>query len=126
MCIRDRLHTVIGCVGGKVVDPRDIELLDGVKEVIKITSSYKLVSRIFQPQDTVIDVNGIKFGGEHTGVIAGPCTIESYEEMDETAAKLKETGVKILRGGAFKPRTSPYAFQGMGEDGLKIIREVAD
>ncbi|HIU85470.1 TPA: 3-deoxy-7-phosphoheptulonate synthase [Candidatus Spyradomonas excrementavium] len=120
------LHTVIGCVGGKVVDPRDIELLDGVKEVIKITSSYKLVSRIFQPQDTVIDVNGIKFGGEHTGVIAGPCTIESYEEMDETAAKLKETGVKILRGGAFKPRTSPYAFQGMGEDGLKIIREVAD
>ncbi len=120
------LHTVIGAVGGKVIDPRDIELLDGVKEVIKITSSYKLVSRIFQPQDTVIEVNGIKFGGEHTGVIAGPCTIESYEQMDETAKQLSEIGVKILRGGAFKPRTSPYAFQGMGEDGLKIIREVAD
>ncbi len=120
------VHTVIGAVGGKVIDPRDIELLEGVKEVIKITSSYKLASRIFQPQDTIIDVNGVKFGGDNIGVIAGPCTVESYEEMDETAKKLSASGVKILRGGAFKPRTSPYAFQGLGEDGLKIIREVAD
>ena len=120
------LHTVIGAVGGKVIDPRDIELLDGVKEVIKISSSYKLCSRMFQPNDTVIEVNGVKFGGEHTGIIAGPCTIESEEQMDAVAKKLSSYGVKILRGGAFKPRTSPYAFQGLGEEGLQIIRRVAD
>ncbi|MBO5947829.1 3-deoxy-7-phosphoheptulonate synthase [bacterium] len=120
------VHTVIGCVGGKVIDPRDIELLDGVKEVIKITSSYKLVSRMFQPEDTVIEVNGTKFGGEHCGLIAGPCTVESEEQMEETAKKLSAMGVKLLRGGAFKPRTSPYAFQGLGEEGLIILRKVAD
>lgn len=120
------LHTVIGAVGGKVIDPRDIELLDGVKEVIKISSSYKLCSRIFQPEDTVIDVKGVKFGGEYAGVIAGPCTIESEEQMDAVAQKLCSYGVKIIRGGAFKPRTSPYAFQGLGEEGLQIIRRVAD
>ena len=102
------LHTVIGAVGGKVIDPRDIELLDGVKEVIKISSSYKLCSRMFQPNDTVF------------------CTIESMEQMEAVASKLSSYGVKILRGGAFKPRTSPYAFQGLGEEGLKIIRKVAD
>jgi len=120
------LHTVIGAVGDKLIDPRDIELLDGVKEVIKITSPYKLASRIFQKEDTVIDVNGVKFGGNNLGVIAGPCTIETYEQMDKTAKALSESGVKILRGGAFKPRTSPYSFQGLGEDGLKIIRDVAN
>ncbi|MFA7659167.1 MAG: 3-deoxy-7-phosphoheptulonate synthase [Candidatus Gastranaerophilaceae bacterium] len=120
------VHTVIGAVGGKIIDPRDIELLEGVKEVIKITSSYKLVSRVFQPEDTVVTVNGVKFGGDNLGLIAGPCTVESYEQMDKTASALKKSGVKILRGGAFKPRTSPYAFQGLGEEGLKIIREVAD
>ncbi len=120
------LHTVIGAVGGKVIDPRDVELLDGVKEVIKISSSYKLCSRMFQQNDTVIEVNGVKFGGEHAGIIAGPCTIESEEQMEAVAKKLSSYGVKILRGGAFKPRTSPYAFQGLGEEGLQIIRRVAD
>ena len=120
------LHTVIGAVGGKVIDPRDIELLDGVKEVIKISSSYKLCSRMFQSNDTVIDVNGVKFGGGYAGVIAGPCTIETEEQMEAVAKKLSSYGVKILRGGAFKPRTSPYAFQGLGEEGLQIIRRVAD
>ena len=120
------LHTVIGAVGGKVIDPRDVELLDGVKEVIKISSSYKLCSRMFQPNDTVIEVNGIKFGGDYAGMIAGPCTIESEEQMDAVAKKLSSYGVKILRGGAFKPRTSPYAFQGLGEEGLQIIRRIAD
>lgn len=120
------IQTVIGAVGGNVMDPREIELLDGVKEVIKITSSYKLASRVFQPEDTIVNVNGVKFGGGHIGMIAGPCTVESYEQMDKTAAALKKSGVKVLRGGAFKPRTSPYAFQGMGEEGLQIIREVAD
>ena len=89
------VHTVIGAVGGKVIDPRDIELLSGVKEVIRITSSYKLVSRVFQPEDTVITVNGVKFGGNHLGMIAGPCTVESYEQMDKTAAALKKSGCKI-------------------------------
>jgi len=121
-----KLHTVIGAVGDKVIDPRNIELLDGVQEVIKVSSGYKLTSRMFQAEDTIIEVNGIKFGGKHTGLIAGPCTIESYEQMDKTAEALSKSGVKILRGGAFKPRTSPYAFQGLGEDGLKIIRSVAD
>ena len=119
-------HTVIGAVGRKVIDQRDIELLDGVKEVIRISSPYKLVSRVFKEDDTIIDVNGVKFGGGHIGMIAGPCTVESYDQMDITAKKLSEYGVRCLRGGAFKPRTSPYAFQGLGEEGLKILREVAD
>ena len=119
-------HTVIGAVGRKVIDKRDIELLDGVKEVIRISSPYKLVSRVFKPTDTIIDVKGVKFGGDHIGMIAGPCTVETYEQMDETAKKLSSYGVRVLRGGAFKPRTSPYAFQGLGEEGLKILREVAD
>ena len=120
------LHTVIGAVGSKVIDPRNIELLDGVQEVIKISSGYKLTSRIFKPEDTIIEVNGIKFGGGNVGLIAGPCTIESYEQLDKTAEQLKKSNVKIMRGGAFKPRTSPYAFQGLGEEGLKMFRSVAD
>ncbi len=119
-------HTVIGAVGKNITDKRDIELLDGVKEVIRISSPYKLVSRTFKEEDTIIDVNGVKFGGGHIGMIAGPCTVESYEQMEITAQKLSECGVRCLRGGAFKPRTSPYSFQGLGEEGLKILREVAD
>ncbi len=119
-------HTVIGAVGRKVIDKRDIELLDGVKEVIRISSPYKLVSRVFKPDDTIIEINGIKIGGGNIGMIAGPCSVESFEQVDATAEKLKEYGVKILRGGAFKPRTSPYSFQGLGEEGLKILRKVAD
>lgn len=119
-------HTVIGAVGRTVIDKRDIELLDGVKEVIRISSPYKLVSRVFKPEDTIIDIKGIKIGGGHLGMIAGPCSVETYEQVDETAKKLSGYGVKILRGGAFKPRTSPYAFQGLGEEGLKILRKVAD
>lgn len=119
-------HTVIGAVGKKIIDKRDIELLAGVKEVIRISSPYKLVSRVFKPEDTVIDVKGVKIGGGHIGMIAGPCTVETYDQMDATAEKLSKAGVKVLRGGAFKPRTSPYAFQGLGEEGLKIMREVAD
>ena len=120
------LHTVIGAVGGAQIDKRDLELLDGVKEVIKITSNYKLVSRIFKNKDTLIEVNGEKFGAGSVGVIAGPCTIESEAQMEECAEALSSMGVKLIRGGAFKPRTSPYAFQGLGEEGLKIIRRVAD
>lgn len=119
-------HTVIGAVGRKVIDKRDIELFDGVKEVIRISSPYKLVSRVFKPDDTIIDVKGVKFGGGHIGMIAGPCSVETYEQVEATAEKLAKCGVRVLRGGAFKPRTSPYAFQGLGEEGLKILRKVAD
>ena len=119
-------HTVIGAVGKKIMDKRDIELLAGVKEVIRISSPYKLVSRVFKPEDTIIDVKGVKIGGGNIGMIAGPCTVETYDQMDATAEKLSKAGVKVLRGGAFKPRTSPYAFQGLGEEGLKIMKEVAD
>lgn len=119
-------HTIVGAVGEKVIDPREFELLDGVKEVIKISSSYKLASRIFQQEDTIIEVNGVKFGGGYTGMIAGPCTIENEEQIFECARLLSQSGVKIIRGGAFKPRTSPYSFQGLGEEGLKLIRAAAD
>ncbi len=119
-------HTVIGAVGRKVIDKRDIELLDGVSEVVRISSPYKLVSRTFKQEDTIIQIKNVKIGGGHIGMIAGPCSVESYDQVDATAEKLAKCGVKILRGGAFKPRTSPYAFQGLGEEGLKILREVAD
>ena len=119
-------HTVIGAVGRKVIDKRDIELLEGVGEVIRISSPYKLVSRTFKPEDTIIDIKGVKIGGGHIGMIAGPCSVETFDQVDATAKKLASYGVKILRGGAFKPRTSPYAFQGLGEEGLKILRDVAD
>ena len=123
---KGEIQTVIGCVGGKTIDQRNIEILDGVREVVKITSSYKLASRTFKPQDTVIEVKNAKFGGQYAGIIAGPCTIESEEQMEEAAEKLSAIGVKTIRGGAFKPRTSPYSFQGLGENGLKIIKKVAD
>lgn len=123
---KGEINTVIGAVGGKVIDKRDLELLDSVQEVIKITSSYKLVSRIFQIEDTVIKVGNVQVGGKEIAVIAGPCAVESLEQLDSIAEKLSTYGVKFLRGGAFKPRTSPYAFQGLGEEGLKYLRQVAD
>lgn len=124
---KGEIQTVIGCVGGQSsLDKRMIELLDGVREVVKITSSYKLASRTFKPEDTVIEVKNAKFGGKYAGIIAGPCTIESEKQMEEAAEKLSAMGVNTIRGGAFKPRTSPYSFQGLGEEGLKIIKKVAD
>ena len=119
-------RTIVHAIGIIEVDQRDFELLSGVSEVIKVTTSYKLAARVAQGRDTIVEVNGIKFGDKYTGLIAGPCTIESYDQMDATAQELSESNVKIIRGGAFKPRTSPYAFQGLGEEGLKIIRSVAD
>lgn len=122
---KGEINTVIGAVGGKSVDSREVELFEGVQEVIKITSKYKLASRSFKSEDTVVDVNGITIGGEELALIAGPCTIESYDQIYTIASQLSKMGVKILRGGAFKPRTSPYAFQGLGEEGLRMMKEVA-
>lgn len=124
---RGEINTVIGAVGGKTIDARDIELLDGVQEVIKIKSSYKLASRVFKRDKTIVKVKDIEIGGDNLCLIAGPCTVESLEQVESTVAKLAELNMPlVIRGGAFKPRTSPYSFQGLGEEGLKILRDVAD
>jgi len=120
-------HTVLGAVGAKLdFDTRDIELLDGVREVIRISAPYKLASRTFRPEGTVVEVGGVRIGGDEVVVMAGPCSVESAEQMEAIAAHVKREGARILRGGAFKPRTSPYSFQGLGEPGLQLLREAAD
>jgi 3-deoxy-7-phosphoheptulonate synthase len=123
-------HTVLGAVGGAPVDHRDIELLEGVREVVKISASYKLASRAFKPGGTVVRAglssHQIEIGGRNVVMMAGPCTVESNEQVSTIAAIMRECGIRVLRGGAFKPRTSPYSFQGMGEEGLKVLRNAAD
>ncbi|MGY3751025.1 3-deoxy-7-phosphoheptulonate synthase [Vagococcus acidifermentans] len=121
-------QTIIGLVGDtkKMLDV-PFKSYDGVENTVRITSTYKLSSREFHPSDTVVDVDGVKIGGNEEFVtMAGPCSIEGREQIMECARIAKEGGAKILRGGAFKPRTSPYAFQGLGEEGLIYIREAAD
>ena len=123
-------HTVLGAVGGAPVDHRDIELLEGVREVIKISASYKLASRAFKPHGTVVKVGPpgrqVEIGGRHVVMMAGPCTVESAEQVSAIAGIMHDCGIRVLRGGAFKPRTSPYSFQGMGEEGLRVLRAAAD
>jgi len=121
-------HTVLGAVGALTdFDPRHIELLDGVREVVRITQPYKLASRVFRPEGTVVDVGkGVRIGGPEVVVAAGPCAVESAEQMQTIAERVARLGAKLLRGGAFKPRTSPYTFQGLGEQGLKLLRQAAD
>jgi 3-deoxy-7-phosphoheptulonate synthase len=121
-------HTVLGAVGVRDdFDPRDVELLDGVREVVRITQPYKLASRAFRPEGTVVDVGrGVKIGGTEVVVAAGPCAVESADQIHTIAERVARLGAKLLRGGAFKPRTSPYTFQGLGEKGLKLLREAAD
>ena len=121
-------QTVLGAVGVKAdFDPRQIELIDGVREVMRITQPYKLASREFRPGGTVIDLpHGVKIGGTEVIVAAGPCSVESREQINRVAESVARHGAKLLRGGAFKPRSSPYSFQGMGEPALKLMREAAD
>jgi 3-deoxy-7-phosphoheptulonate synthase len=120
-------HTLLGAVGGKTdVDPRVLELLEGVAEVLRISAPYKLASRAFRPEGTIVNVGGVLIGGKHVPVMAGPCSVESEEQFETVASALASEGVKIIRGGAFKPRTSPYSFQGLGEKGLQIMRASAD
>jgi 3-deoxy-7-phosphoheptulonate synthase len=121
-------HTVLGAVGvHRDFDHRDFELLEGVREVVRITQPFKLASRQFKPQGTIIDLGrGVKIGGSEIVVAAGPCSVESREQILSIAESVSKAGARILRAGAFKPRTSPYAFQGMGEKGLELIREAAD
>jgi len=121
-------QTVLGAVGVKAdFDPRQVELIDGVREVMRITQPYKLASREFRPGGTVIDLpHGVKIGGTEVIVAAGPCSVESREQINRVAESVARHGAKLLRGGAFKPRYSPYSFQGMGEPALKLMREAAD
>ena len=121
------VQTVLGVVGDtKSIDVGDYECLAGVKEVIRITQPYKLVGRTFKPTNTEITVGDVTFGGNAVALIAGPCSVESRQQIRRCAREIRETGTKLLRGGAYKPRSSPYAFQGMGEEGLKLLREAAD
>ena len=121
-------QTVLGAVGAQVdFDIRNIELLPGVQDVHRISSPYKLAGRTFRPEGTLIKFpNGLEIGGKHVVTMAGPCSVESREQLFTTAEAVARAGARVLRGGAFKPRSSPYSFQGMGEDGLKLMREAAD
>jgi 3-deoxy-7-phosphoheptulonate synthase len=121
-------HTVLGAVGvpRQPVDPTALELLPGVREVVKISEPYKLVGRTFKAADTVVDMAGVKVGGSEVIVMAGPCSVETREQVHTVARAVGTAGARVLRGGAFKPRTSPYAFQGHGEEALRWMRDVAD
>ncbi len=117
--------TIIGLIGDTSrIDAKLFEVLEIVDKVMHVQEPYKLANRAFHPEDSVIDVSGVKIGGEHLAMIAGPCSVESKEQVLEIALKAKAAGATLLRGGAFKPRTSPYSFQGMGVDGLDILCEV--
>ena len=121
-------YTVLGAVGvpKQPVDPRAIEVLPGVREVIRISEPYKLAGRTFKPEDTVVDVAGVRVGAAEVIAMAGPCSVESPEQVQAVARSVAASGARVLRGGAFKPRTSPYSFQGHGEAALQWMREAAD
>ncbi len=118
---------VLGAIGIKPnFDIRRIKMLDGVAEVYRVTDPFKLTSRNFKQENTIIRIKDVTIGGNEIPVIAGPCSVESKDQLFTIAEIVAKTGAKILRGGAFKPRSSPYSFQGLGEDGLKYLREAAD
>lgn len=120
-------QTVLGAIGVKPeFDTRHIKVLDGVAEVYRVTEPYKFASRAWKKENTVIDVNGVRIGGDGLVVMAGPCSVESEDQIEKCAAHVAAHGATFLRGGAFKPRTSPYSFQGLGEEGLRMMREAAD
>jgi len=123
------VHTVLGGVGVKTeeVDPAIFEVMDGVKEAHRIASPYKLASRSFRPGGSVINIGGdVEIGGGRVVIMAGPCSVESGEQIERCAELVARAGARVIRGGAFKPRSSPYSFQGMGEEGLRLLREAAD
>lgn len=119
--------TIIGVIGDrKKIAGLEVGMMDGVEKTVRITEKYKLVSRNFHPEDTIVDVAGVKVGGNAIVVMAGPCSVESEEQLREAARAVKAGGARFLRGGAFKPRTSPYDFQGLADTGLKMLRKIAD
>lgn len=116
--------TIIGCIGDTTqVDPKLFEVDKAVDKVMHVQEPYKLANRAFHPEDSVVDVSGVKVGGGHLALIAGPCSVESVDQVLEIAKAAKASGANLLRGGAFKPRTSPYSFQGLGLEGLDILCE---
>jgi len=118
---------VLGAIGVKPdFDTRKVKILDGVAEVYRITEPFKLASRTFQKDDTLIKIKGVTIGSDEIVMMAGPCSVESEKQIFTLAEVVAKSGAKILRGGAFKPRSSPYSFQGMGEEGLKLLRKAAD
>ena len=120
-------HTLLGGVGPvDDFDPANFEVMEGVKECHRIVSPYKLANKSFRPEGTIVDVKGVKIGGPEVIVIGGPCSVENADSIEACAEIVAKSGGRGLRGGAFKPRTSPYSFQGMGEEGLKIMRTAAD
>ena len=120
-------RTIVGVIGDKkLIANLEMNMMPGVEKTVRITEKYKLVSREFHPEDSVIDVAGVSVGGKHLAVMAGPCSVESVEQLEEAAEAVAKCGAKFLRGGAFKPRTSPYDFQGLAEQGLKMLRTAAD
>jgi 3-deoxy-7-phosphoheptulonate synthase len=120
--------TIIGVIGVPIRDSLKsaIESREAVEQVFRVTKRYKLASREFHPESTVIDVDGVKIGGDEVVIMAGPCSVESEEQLMATAKVVADAGAKVLRGGAFKPRTSPYEFRGMAEDGLKLLAQARD
>ena len=128
--IRGEERTVIGIVGRSSHHRSELEALraaPGVEELVVISHPFKLASRDVRPEGTIVDLGkGVLVGGDNLVVAAGPCAVESQSQIEDIAAKVAEAGAKLLRGGAFKPRSSPYSFQGMGEDGLKLMRKAAD
>lgn len=119
--------TVIGIIGK--ADPKlaeHLRQLSGVEQVVKISKSYKLASRDFHPSNTVISLKGVEIGGDELTIMGGPCAVESPEQIDEIARLVKAAGGQVLRGGAFKPRTGPYSFQGVGVEGLKMMKDAGD
>jgi 3-deoxy-7-phosphoheptulonate synthase len=120
-------RTIIGVIGDEAkLQTEPLQAIPGVEQVVPILRPFKLASREFHPDGSVFAIKGVKVGGGHLAVIAGPCAIESEALLFEIAARVREAGANILRGGAFKPRTSPYSFQGLGRDGLKILRAAGD
>lgn len=125
--VRGTEMTIIGCIGDTtLIDPRLFEVDSCVDKVMHVQEPYKLANRAFHPENSVVDIAGVKIGGGHLGLIAGPCSVESYEQVLEIAKAAKASGANLLRGGAFKPRTSPYSFQGLGVEGLDILCAVRE
>ena len=119
-------RTVLGAVGRSPCDPRELEILPGVRQVVRVSEPYKLASRTFRSENTVVEVRGLRIGGPEVLVIAGPCSVESPDQIQTAAKIVRQAGCRALRGGAFKPRTSPYSFQGLGEEALRWLRRAAD
>ncbi len=124
---RGTFRTIVGIIGDEdKLRAEPLRAIPGVAKVIPVLPPFKLASREAHPEPSVIDVSGVKIGGGHLGMIAGPCSVEDRDRMFRIAEHVCETGANLFRGGAYKPRTSPYAFQGLGEEGLKILRDVSD